>query len=89
MAKLKQSERKRLHAALVQAFPNRAALDELLSLYVGENLASIAAETSALPDAMLKVIQWFEARGRITDLVAAAHEARSGNDALTTITREI
>ncbi len=79
--KLNGSQRKQLHTALLDAFPNVSSLDQMVSFELSEDLNAIAygPNRSAI---IFELIRWAEAQGRVTDLVEAALAQNRGNQLL-------
>src|SRR4051812_23772675 len=62
---------KQLVEALVAAFPNRAALAQMVHFGLSENLDAISPGSN-LVDGAHELIKWAEARGRLSELIKAA-----------------
>lgn len=86
--KLSGERRQRLHSALLDAFPDKSSLEQMLSFGLNKNLNTLASESS-LQNIVFKIIQAAEAEGWIKDLVNAARQANSGNESLKIITEEL
>jgi hypothetical protein len=78
---------KRLHEALLDAFPTEAALARMVRFGLDQPLALLAPST-ALEDMAFKLIEWAEAQDRLPDLLRAARDANPSNHALRTLATE-
>ena len=78
MATLNGTQRRELVAALVDAFPTYADLEQMVSFGLDEGLQGIAGPGNAQTVAF-SLVRWAEARGRLGDLVEAARAANPGN----------
>ncbi len=85
---LSGQQRKELQLALIDAFPNMASLEQMLSFELDKNLRAIADEGS-LQDIVFKLIQTAIAQGWVKDLVDAACNSNPGNQQLRAIARGI
>jgi hypothetical protein len=72
---------KELRDALLDAFPTRDALAQMVRFGLGENLENITGN-GPLSAAVFELIKWAEAHGRTDELVRAALAANPGNPAL-------
>ncbi|MCW5317712.1 CHAT domain-containing protein [Nostoc sp. KVJ3] len=81
---LSGQQRKELQDALIDAFPNTAFLEQMLSFELDKNLRAIAGEGS-LQDIVFKLIQTANSQGWVEDLVHAAYNSNPGNPKLRTI----
>lgn len=79
--KLTGDQRKQLTAALLSAFPNRGALEQMVKHGMEENLAEIAGDPN-LGQAIFDLIEWADAKGRLEELIRKAYEANPGNPEL-------
>lgn len=70
-----------LQQALFSAFPRRIELEQFVRIHLNESLDAIAAEDS-LSATVFRLIQWAEARGRLSELVRAARTANPNNPEL-------
>ena len=82
------SQRKQLHAALLAAFPDRAALAQMVAFELGQNL-NVISQAASLGEDMLALIQWAEARTQVEALIAAARAANPSNALLTQAAAQI
>lgn len=71
----------RLHAALLDAFPGKAELQQLVKFHLDQNLETIAGGEN-LSDITFNLLMWAEAEGRLDELVAAALHANPDNPSL-------
>ncbi|MCC5622338.1 effector-associated domain EAD1-containing protein [Nostoc sp. CHAB 5715] len=85
---LSSQQRKQLQSALIDAFPNTASLEQMLSFGLDRNLRTIAGEGS-LQDIVFKLIQTAEAEGWVEDLVDAACNSNPRNPRLRAIAEEL
>ncbi|HKP52684.1 MAG TPA: effector-associated domain EAD1-containing protein [Chloroflexia bacterium] len=69
-----------LFDALLSAFPKKEALEQMVFLGLGENLATFASGN--LRKMVLDLIQWAEAHGRLEDLIRVAHSNNPQNPKL-------
>lgn len=60
-----------LQDALISAFPNRAALKQMVALGINEKLDSITGENN-LREAVFELLEWAQARNKVEKLVKAA-----------------
>lgn len=85
---LSGQQRKKIQEALIDAFPNTASLEQMLSFELDKNLRVIAGEGS-LQDIVFKLIQTAIAQGWVEDLVRGACELNPGNPKLKAIAGEL
>ena len=85
---LSGQQRKNLQLALIDAFPNKASLEQMLSFELDKNLNKIAPDSN-LQDIIFKLIQKAEAEGWVENLVHAACKYNPGNLNLQTIAQEL
>lgn len=81
-------QKRKLQEALINAFPNTASLEQMLSFELDINLRAIAGEGS-LQDIVFKLIQTAESQGWIEDLVCKALNSNPGNFKLKAINEEL
>lgn len=81
-------QKRKLQEALINAFPNTASLEQMLSFELDINLRAIAGEGS-LQDIVFKLIQTAESQGWIEDLVRKALNSNPGNLKLKAINEEL
>jgi Effector-associated domain 1/CHAT domain len=81
-------QKKKLQEALINAFPNTASLEQMLSFELDINLRAIAGEGS-LQDIVFQLIQTAESQGWIEDLVCKALNSNPGNLKLKAINEEL
>ncbi|WP_242061215.1 effector-associated domain EAD1-containing protein [Nostoc linckia] len=81
-------QKRKLQEALINAFPNTASLEQMLSFELDINLRAIAGEGS-LQDIVFKLIQTAESHGWIEDLVRKALNSNPGNLKLKAINEEL
>lgn len=86
--KLTKDQRKRLHEALLDAFPTQAILAKLLSFELDVNLAVVAGN-GPLDGVVLNVIEWADSQGRTEDLINAARATVPLNTLLQEVASEI
>jgi hypothetical protein len=82
------AQRRRLHAALLSAFPTWAALAQLVNFHLDLRLAAIAGSQNAGTSAF-EVIEWAVAHNRVADLVRGAREENPGNPYLLAVAQEL
>jgi Effector-associated domain 1 len=75
------TQRQKLHSALMDAFPNVKALEQMVSFQLNMLLSSVTT-TEDLSGATFELIKWANAQGRISDLVEGAHKQNTGNPKL-------
>ncbi|MBE8990044.1 effector-associated domain EAD1-containing protein [Nostoc sp. LEGE 12450] len=85
---LSGQQRQELQLALIDAFPNTASLEQMLSFGLDKNLRAIAGEGS-LQDIVFKLIQTANSQGWVEDLVRAAFDSNPGNPLLKAIAEEL
>ena len=71
-----------LRNALLSAFNDRDALDDLTSFGLNVELENISPAADTNPTAVKKVIRWFDSRGSLVELVNEAKNRRPGNPQL-------
>jgi eukaryotic-like serine/threonine-protein kinase len=86
--RLSKQQRKILQEALIDAFPNTASLEQMLSFELNQNLRAITGEGS-LQDIVFKLIQAAESQGWVEDLICAACNCNSGNFKLDSIVQNL
>lgn len=79
--KLASDDRQQLHRILTAAFPGANEIDLMTTLYLELPVQHITG-LAAVPHMVLKLIQWAEAQGRVSQLVEAAREANPTNPEL-------
>ena len=85
---LSGSQRETLIKALINAFPRKASLEQMLSLKLDKNLDSIA-EGADLKTIVFKLIQIAEAENWVGNLIDAARRSNPGNQLLKDIAAEL
>lgn len=81
-------QQRRLHEALLAAFPDMSSLQRMVKFGLNENLNTIA-NTTRLNDAVFDLLQWAESRNKITELVVAARNSNPDNPALRRVAEEL
>jgi hypothetical protein len=66
------------HAALLDAFPNRGALEQMVRWGLDKNLAEIVGGSN-LAQTVFELLTWASAHGQLESLLQAARDANSGN----------
>ncbi len=77
-------QRQQLEDALINAFPNKVSLEQMLSYQLNKNLDAIAGGNN-LQETVFNLIKVAEAEGWIEDLFRAAYKVNSNNLLLKTI----
>ncbi len=85
MSRLTGTQVNELSNALLNAFPERGALAQLVRIGLDDRLDEITNGKN-LRDTVFELIEWAEARGRIAELVAAARAENFGNSTLAELT---
>ncbi|MFN7851534.1 MAG: effector-associated domain EAD1-containing protein [Dolichospermum sp.] len=85
---LSGQQNKELHSALIDAFPNTVALEQMLKFQLDKNLREIAGE-GTLGEIVFKLIQRADAEGWVEDLVRAACDFNPKNPKLITIIGQV
>ena len=85
---LSGQQRKELQSALIDAFPDIASLEQMLSFELNQNLREIAGQGS-LQDIVFELIKKANSQGWIEDLVCKAYKYNSGNLKLRTVAENI
>ncbi len=85
---LSGQQRRELQDALIDAFPDTASLDQMLTFELDTNFRAIVGEGS-LQDIVFKLIQTATAQGWAQDLVRGAFKRNPGNLRLKTIATEL
>ena len=78
---LSGSQRQQLQEALIDAFPDKASLERMLSFELNKNLDAIASGTS-LSYVVFQLIKKAEAENWVEDLINGARRANPGNQKL-------
>jgi V8-like Glu-specific endopeptidase len=81
-------QQRRLHEALLAAFPDMGSLRRMVRFGLNENLDAIAS-TVRLNDSIFDLLQWAESRNRIAALVVVARNSNPDNSALRRIAEEL
>ncbi len=85
---LSGQQRKELQNALVDAFPKKSSLEQMLLLELNINLDAIAGGDN-LQDIVFNLITTVESQGKIEDLVRVAQQSNPGNLKLKTIAKQL
>lgn len=85
---LTAEQRRRLHNALLSAFPNSAGLERMVRFQLDENLRAVVGGDS-LSDVVFNLIEWTESQGRLAELIRGARAEVPGNPALREIAEEL
>jgi len=72
-----------LHDVLLDAFPKRGDLEQLLELRMNVPFNHVVPEGRTHPEAVFDIIKYLQSRSRLGDLIAAAREANPSNQGLT------
>ena len=84
---LSGEERKQLHDALIDAFPSKTLLEQMVSFELDENLNVIASGTD-LNDIVFNLITTAESEGWVEELIFAARRSNPGNPKLKAISQK-
>ncbi|MEM7617462.1 MAG: effector-associated domain EAD1-containing protein [Pseudomonadota bacterium] len=84
---LSGQQRKQLTEALLDAFPERSSLEQMLSFELDINIDTIAG--SSLQDIVFKLIKKLKSENCIEDLINAARNSNPGNTKLKDIAEEL
>ncbi|MEC4816352.1 MAG: effector-associated domain EAD1-containing protein [Scytonema sp. PMC 1069.18] len=82
--RLSGQQRQELQNALVDAFPNKSSLEQMLSFGLDKNLDAIAGDGN-LQKIIFNLITTAESEGWIEDLIFAARRSNPGNTSLQAI----
>lgn len=85
---LSNQQRKQLQSVLIDAFPNTASLEQMLSFELDKNLEVITSEGN-LQDIIFTLIQTANSQGWVEDLICAAQKSNPGNPLLETTVQEL
>ncbi|MDF5724368.1 MAG: tetratricopeptide repeat protein [Rhizonema sp. PD37] len=85
---LSHQQRKNLNDALLDAFPYKSSLEQMLSFELDKNLNTIASDGN-LQNIVFNLIQTAEAEGWVKELVRAARNQNLGNQKLQTIAKKL
>lgn len=85
---LSGQQRKQLQLALIDAFPNTASLEQMLSFELDKNLRAIA-DGGSLQEIVFRLIRTAEAEGWFEQLIIAARNFNPGNRLLKAIAEEL
>jgi len=85
---LSGQQRQKIQEALINAFPNMASLEQMLSFQLNKNLRAIAPEGS-LQEIVFVLIQAAESQGWVEDLIRAACTSNPGNRLLSAVVVEV
>ena len=88
MRDLDSAKYKQLRDAIVQAFPTKGALHQLIFYSTGKGLDRITIDGN-IEDMVFNVIRWTEAQGCTDDLVNEAFKENEGNPALIRFRQEV
>ncbi len=80
--------RKKLQDALIEAFPDKASLEQMLAFYLDKNLDEIAGGSN-LKDIIFNLIKTASSENWIKELVRAARQSNTGNLSLRNIAEEL
>jgi formylglycine-generating enzyme required for sulfatase activity len=86
--KLRGVKSRRFREALLDAFPTRDLLEQMVRVGLGENLEVISADEN-LSVTVFDLLTWAESRGKVDDLLACARQANPGNELLHALANEI
>jgi hypothetical protein len=86
--RLSGTKRKRVCKALLDAFPRKTALDQVVSFGLNENLDSLVA-AGPLNEQVFDLVRWAETQNRLPDLMRAARSENPGNEELRTCIQEL
>lgn len=86
--KLTGPQTQQLHAALMNAFTTRPALERMVRFGLGENLNEFAGGDN-LSDAVFRLITWGESQGRLLELLAGACTENPTNEKLTQVAEKL
>ena len=78
---------KRIHEALMSAFPSASALDKMLQMRLGVQLSTIAARSN-LGDDVFSLVMWAQSNGWLEELLQAAAAANPGSAPLAALVAE-
>ena len=81
--------RQTLRNALLSAFPSWSTLRQMTSDYLDLPLATVTAEHNDLQTQAFELIEWAQARGKLSDLVIGARYANADNPALYVFAQQI
>ena len=85
---LSGQQRQKLHKALINAFPDKLALERMLSFQLDKKLDEIAGGAN-LEDVVFNLIKKAEAKNWVEDLISAARKSNSDNQRLKDIATEL
>lgn len=71
-----------LRDALIEAFPSRGELAQMVRVRLGENLAAISADRAGLREVAFEPIEWANANGKAERLLRAAVKENAGSRSL-------
>lgn len=81
MKKLSGNEFEDLQKALISAFPNQTALEQMVKFCLDRDLAEIAAGIN-LSETIFELIKWAETYGQLNKLITKAHQRNPQNPSL-------
>lgn len=81
-------QQKKLHSALLAAFPTPVALARMVRFGLDTNLPTVA-QGSSLEDTVFLLIDWAVAQGRVADLLTAAVTENPRHPQLSTVVAEL
>ncbi|GJD22640.1 hypothetical protein RIVM261_075960 [Rivularia sp. IAM M-261] len=85
---LSGQQRKNLQQALLDAFPSKSLLEQMLSFELNKNL-NVIVEGGSLQNIVFQLITTAESEGWVQDLVRAARKSNPGNSNLKNIAEEL
>ncbi len=86
--RLSGDQRRELQEALINAFPDKVSLEQMLALELDKNLDEIAGGTN-LREVVFRLIRVAEANNWVEDLIDASRKSNPGNSRLEAIAREL
>lgn len=88
MARLDGTQYRTLQNALLSAYPERDDLERLVRFELNQNLNAIAGGDD-LTEVTYKLIEWYESRGRVQELIDGAKRDNPSNPSLAVLTIDL
>jgi eukaryotic-like serine/threonine-protein kinase len=85
--KITGTQWRQLSRALLDAYPTRQALTQMVRVKLSQNLEEITS-TGTLADVVFELIRWAEAQGRLDDLICAGYAGNPNNALLRELAAE-
>lgn len=85
---LAPDQQQQLYEALLNAFPKKSDLEQVVQFGLGKNIDVIAGGSN-LAETVLHLVQWANAQGQVENLIRAAHKANPHNADLAVVATRV